>query len=585
MQEKILLLEERYLLAAKDYAGAEILAIVDALDGPVSYKDISERMLMPQSERTVSRALKSFEDQGVISRDRSRGGYVYTVRKDTMWEIMKAHGLNTTEHPGVTIRIPNIAKVVNNPEKHTLKTEGEDLSAILESTRREPVTRQSVLSRKIETGQVVPSQNSKKPFGVVPFENRTGIEPSEVIHRTSTPETFVFPVSMDLKTGQIVVSSTPETGQVVRSEENRPKNQGDSEKESEIIKNNNKEKDTYDSVYITTPYSTGNNTALEPTETSPYKRSINGDSEAVSYSAHEKSKPPAKKKSKGKKYYDWKHYDQIPQEAWSKAKDSGEFPEGESAVTLIIGAYLLAVKKKRGIEFGLVPQDFGKYTKLAKNLLDFMTARAGGDELQGFRDALGWMHEFADCDETTFIGKSSWSIQLAFSRDVYRQVGTLRPSLGTRPGDRPKTGVNVIWTSAEREFRAALHSTFLWEWLHMNAKDNPKATEEMAQLMREIQQDLIFVLKGRFGWDDQRIENDRKLRQAEAHNWIDPDHFGFFLDENEWGHLWVVTPEDAERYTAEHIWNSLEERDDLPRGGRYTPETKEAIDARLFGNR
>jgi DNA-binding transcriptional ArsR family regulator len=588
MKEKLLLLEQRYVLAAKDYSRAEILALIDAELGPISYENIAERMLVPVSKRTIARALEDFEGAGIVSRVRGDGGYIYTVSKQYMWNLLTDHGIDPRD-TGMTIQVPRLSHAINAPQNREVSV-NETLTLHIGSHVENQPSGQTVTLPENGSGQVVTlvteasGQNeggeTQQNSGVSGYEGRPS---GQVV--MLTPE----------GSGQVVTLHQRGSGQTVTLGDLKSENEVIAKKESKIIRNNNKETSPYDTGIISpydasiilspydtrmiSPYESGNNT-------SPYDTSIifsEGSSENLTTVSEPKSahkKQPGTRP--GKKYYDWKHYEQITPEDWTKAKTEGVFPSGESAVTLVIGAYLIAVKKKRQIEVGLVPGDFGKYSKLAKTMLEFMTGRADGDELQGFRDALEWVREFADCDNTTFIGKAGWSIQLAFARDVYRQVGTLRKSQGVKPGDRPKTGVNVIWSEAERRFQVALQESLLFEWLHRNAHDNPLISTEMADYLVELQDELIFVLKGRFEWDDQRVEGEKRKVQFDCWKWIDPE-FGYFLDAEQWRDSWVITPEDANQYVPATIWDKLEKDGELPQGGRYTRDTKDTIDARLYG--
>lgn len=157
-----------------------------------------------------------------------------------------------------------------------------------------------------------------------------------------------------------------------------------------------------------------------------------------------------KPKKKKKKYYDWKHYAEISTEEWRQAKTEGTFPGKENANTLLLGAYLLGMKRKHNIEVGLTAADFGgKYGKLAKEMLAFFTMQAGGDDIKGFNQALDWIKEFIHAPRDSFPGKSNWPIQMAFSRDVYRQHGSgqFTPKTGKKIND---TGT-VVMRKEDRE--------------------------------------------------------------------------------------------------------------------------------------
>jgi len=127
----------------------------------------------------------------------------------------------------------------------------------------------------------------------------------------------------------------------------------------------------------------------------------------------------SKSKKKKNRYYDWTHYAKFTEAQWLAAQE-GDLPPKETFVTLTLGAFLLAMHRVHNQEIGLVPSDFnGKYGKLVKEMLVFFEERTGS-ELESFRMALKWIRHFVGQGSTSFVGRANWPIQMAFSRDMYR---------------------------------------------------------------------------------------------------------------------------------------------------------------------
>ena len=141
------------------------------------------------------------------------------------------------------------------------------------------------------------------------------------------------------------------------------------------------------------------------------------------------SKPPKPKQKRKNSFYTWEHYSQYTPEQWKAARTDGIMPGKEQRHTLILGAYLLGLHEKHGIDVGLIPSDFnGKYGKLAKEMLDFFSNEDDGDQLKGFNRALDWIKEYLAFPKDSYYGKESWPIQMCFTRDIYRMAGKKAPS-------------------------------------------------------------------------------------------------------------------------------------------------------------
>lgn len=497
MREKVLLLEERYILAASyDYFAAEILTILDSVTEPLSYQDVADRMMADTNDRKVGNVIRSFEEAGLVAKTRTKGGSFFQVNQRRLWEVMQQHGIEPSESHALTIDIPNLRELVNNPDHWAQGTGEVNISMGTRQTSKNGMFKNS---EKSEHPKMVCSNLPKLSESLEVVEgqqvmthpihtNSGGYTPSEVVITKIISE---FGAPRVLETYQNWMLPSEKGG--LTDQENSHINT------------------KYNTRISSTPYDTSGETdtgkiQYDTREDNVY---INGGGLPTSYKV-----PPAKpSKKKSTKYYDWKHYDQFSSDQWSQAKKTGVFPDGESAPTMLIGAYLIAAKKKHGIEFGLVSGDFGKYLRLSKNLLEFMTQRASGDEQQGFRDALAWIHEFVACDETTFIGKSSWSIQLAFSRDMYRQIGTLVPT-ARKSNERVKVNAGALYTQEEYKARGRYGEGAYWALVF--AEHPVYADTSMQRMWQEMYEESEEILRDQFDWTDDRLAADRDLRLKQA---------------------------------------------------------------------
>lgn len=422
--EKLLVLKERYLrITDYDVLKAEMLYLVETMSEhgqkwvQCAYKDIENYLLMPASVRSVERKMKQLEDDGWIEVERSRPNK-YRVNAEQLekafaeYNLLGVHGyllpIESLSHSNsVLVHEDAYSVVTEETPKH------DNLSGL-----RPRVSRQ------------------------IPTENRRKIRAKAT---SKAKKVFQIPTPTENE-----VISTPETRQVGGFETEGKPNKKDN---NDIILTNTSVNPDVTSTDVTLK----NNTDVTSGELTQVLDQSNLPSTSINNLAigDEKPKTPRKrkkgeKKPKKNRYYDWTHYAKFSTEEWKLARQEGKWPGKETGLTLLLGAYLLAMKRKHGVETGLTPGDFnGKYGTLSKKMLEFFTDQHGGDELKGFNAGLDWIREFVYAPADSFVGKAGWPLQMAFSRDMYRQHGTgqFLPKTGKKRND---TG-NVIMTQEQRE--------------------------------------------------------------------------------------------------------------------------------------
>jgi len=127
------------------------------------------------------------------------------------------------------------------------------------------------------------------------------------------------------------------------------------------------------------------------------------------------------------RFYDWTHYAKFTPEDWDAAKADLTMPGKERPQTMLLGAYLLGLHTRHGIDLGLVPQDFnGKYGRSASAMLTFFTDANAGDAIAGFNKALEWIREFLTAPKGSYPERAGYPIAMCFGRDSYRYAGQTR---------------------------------------------------------------------------------------------------------------------------------------------------------------
>ena len=411
--ERLLVLKERYLILTDfDVIKASILAKLDYKSGrgriwvTLTYDELVEELLIPTSRNAVIRRVKALEKHEWLEVERNGNRVRYRVNAS---KLAKAESeLEVTLFHGYVI----------DPQEWDAKEYGGD----------------KVMVKPTELGatvEVVIGQD-----GRIPGE-QTG---KDFLPTLGTRQNF--PTHSGYEEGESGNNFLPMAGSKVPTAGRKLPTAG-SKSDSEISNGPHINNTSYILENNTSDIQENNTSATQENSSPDVQEELQSKSTA-------RLTKNAKSKTRGQKFYTWEHYAKISEFEWKQARDEGIFPKNETANTLVLGAYLLAMKHKHGRTEGLIAKDFGgKYGKNAKEMLQFFTAKNNGDELAGFREALDWIREFARAGAASYIGKAGWPIQLCFTRDMYRQKGQVVKKSGKA---RNNTGV-IVMDESQREER------------------------------------------------------------------------------------------------------------------------------------
>lgn len=124
-----------------------------------------------------------------------------------------------------------------------------------------------------------------------------------------------------------------------------------------------------------------------------------------------KRKQAKKKKDGGAKFYDWKQYD-IGTEAWDKVRQ-GEYPEKENYATMIIGAYLVALKYAQDLSVKLGSSDYSRLLGGARQCFDYFEK-----DMSRVMEYVSW---FCNQSGDSFVGRAGWTTHMLFMNSNFRQ--------------------------------------------------------------------------------------------------------------------------------------------------------------------
>jgi DNA-binding transcriptional regulator YhcF (GntR family) len=129
----------------------------------------------------------------------------------------------------------------------------------------------------------------------------------------------------------------------------------------------------------------------------------------------ERKRNLTKKKKAESKFYDWQHYD-FGKEVWDKVRQ-GEYPEKENYATMVIGAYLLAIRACQELEPRVSSGEFNRYLGGARQCFEYFKSKHGDEAMNHVLKFVEW---FCSQPGDTFIGNAAWSMNLMFTNSTYR---------------------------------------------------------------------------------------------------------------------------------------------------------------------
>lgn len=405
--ERLLLVKERYLaLTDYDVVQADLLSRLVALQGHLedgewvkrSKKEFCLDLAIPVSERTVKRKLELLVESGLV--EKKLGSRPIQYRVDTKLLATRVIELHFILFEGVIIDTDEFILSNTIPMEPTVTGQ---------VVRLRPPVRGQVVQLATPLVDKVSSKDESVSGQVVQLED-------PLVDRLSSKENSLVDKVSSKEPDKVSESAAPR-----------------------IIENKLTKTSTNEDSRTTGEVPTGE---------------ANVDSRTTDLTLNVNSCAPSEKEDTGPKrrknrFYDWRHYAQFTGDDWTAAKTEGKWPGKENPRTLIIGAYLLAMHKRHKQDVGLVPADFGKYTRLALLMLEFFTEANDGDFLAGFNDSLDWVREFVSAPPESWYGKEGYPINLLFMRDQYRQKGSAKfKPRGKRAND---TGVVIMTPEARAE--------------------------------------------------------------------------------------------------------------------------------------
>lgn len=148
------------------------------------------------------------------------------------------------------------------------------------------------------------------------------------------------------------------------------------------------------------------------------------------------------------RFYDWEHYGKFTPDDWEAAKANLTWPGKESGPTMLIGAYLIAMKQKRNIREGIAAHQFGLLLRESKRMLEYFSDYHN-DEIIGFNKALDWIRFFVTLEPDSFEGTAGWPIRMCLKPTMYTKFASGRYQVKT--GKKRNNTGEIITTPEQRE--------------------------------------------------------------------------------------------------------------------------------------
>lgn len=426
--ERLLIVKERYLLLAKhDLIKAEFLYMLDVAKDWISLdpENLSTLSIKPVASTYVSTKLTQLMKAGLIDRRKDpsdKRKTQYRLRRSMFDKQVQDLGLNLIR--GVVTSLDPVASItrefVYQDQLEILSEKPDEVSAIVFFPDKEAES-------TVKMTEQTPSEWKESVEKYITELKKEVDEIDEEIEVKSEEDK----VSDDKKENAIYnISNTYVKTKVIDTEVTKVE-------ESNVSTSPGENLSSLASVPPVT-HTPGEDTPGED-QTKVIDTSI---SIAVSQKEDTKEKEVSTKEDI---FYGWRHYAEITPDEWKAAREEGKLPGRERFQTLLLGAYLLGMYHRHKQEILLIPADFnGKYGRLSSAMLKFFTTAHEGDKLLGFKSALDWIKAFLKAPSESYIGKAGWPIQMAFSRDMYRQPPK---EVGMKRND---TG-NVIWDEEDRQ--------------------------------------------------------------------------------------------------------------------------------------
>jgi hypothetical protein len=107
---------------------------------------------------------------------------------------------------------------------------------------------------------------------------------------------------------------------------------------------------------------------------------------------------------------------------WAAYLETGKAQHPHNDVAMILGAYLMAMKERHGVDLCVTGTDFarGKVPQMVSRLLKYFVALAEGDKPLGVRYALKYIKYFVSQPKSSLAGRGGYTREQCFSKAFYQ---------------------------------------------------------------------------------------------------------------------------------------------------------------------